>query len=44
MTATYLNYEALRDAFPTIEIECYIQKAGRNQRGLVRKINAELAQ
>lgn len=25
MTATYLNYEALRDAFPTIEIECYIQ-------------------
>jgi hypothetical protein len=26
MTATYLNYEALRDAFPTIEIECYIQK------------------
>jgi hypothetical protein len=26
MTATYMNYEALRDAFPTIEIECYIQK------------------
>jgi DNA-binding NtrC family response regulator len=26
MTATYLNYEKLRAAFPTIEIECYIQK------------------
>jgi hypothetical protein len=26
MTATYTNYEALRGAFPTIEIECYIQK------------------
>jgi hypothetical protein len=25
MTATYMNYEGLRDAFPTIEIECYIQ-------------------
>ena len=25
MTATYLNYEALRGAFPTIEIECYIK-------------------
>ena len=24
MTATYLNYEALRAAFPTIEIECYL--------------------
>jgi CheY-like chemotaxis protein len=23
MTATYQNYEALRAAFPTIEIECY---------------------
>ena len=26
MTATYQNYEALRAAFPTIEIECFIQK------------------
>jgi response regulator RpfG family c-di-GMP phosphodiesterase len=26
MTATYPNYEELRAAFPTIEIECYIQK------------------
>ena len=26
MTASYRNYEALRAAFPTIEIECYIQK------------------
>ena len=43
MTATYLNYEALRDAFPTIEIECYIQKLVETK-DLVRKINAELAQ
>ena len=26
MTATYQNYEGLRAAFPTIELECYIQK------------------
>jgi hypothetical protein len=32
MTATYQNYEALRAAFPTIEIECYIQKPVRDQR------------
>jgi hypothetical protein len=25
MTATYQNYEG-REAFPTVEIECYIQK------------------
>jgi CheY-like chemotaxis protein len=32
MTATYQNYEALGAAFPTIEIECYIQKPVENQR------------
>lgn len=43
MTATYTNYEALRDSFPTIEIECYIQKPVKT-RDLIRKINAELEQ
>ena len=41
MTATYQNYEALRGAFPTIEIECYIQKPV-GIKDLVRRINAEL--
>jgi two-component system, OmpR family, response regulator ChvI len=43
MTATYQNYEALRAAFPTIEIECYIQKPVEIK-DLVRRINAELDQ
>jgi DNA-binding response OmpR family regulator len=43
MTATYQNYEALRAAFPTIEIECYIQKPVEIK-DLVRRINAELEQ
>jgi DNA-binding response OmpR family regulator len=43
MTATYLNYEALRTAFPTIEIECYIQKPVEINE-LIRRINAELEQ
>jgi DNA-binding response OmpR family regulator len=41
MTATYTNYEELRAAFPTIEIECYIQKPVQIK-DLVRRINAEL--
>jgi DNA-binding response OmpR family regulator len=41
MTATYMNYEALRDAFPTIEIECYIQKPVETKE-LISRINAEL--
>ena len=41
MTATYQNYEALREAFPTIEIECYIQKPVEIK-DLMRRINAEL--
>jgi DNA-binding response OmpR family regulator len=41
MTATYLNYEALRAAFPTVEVECYIQKPVEIK-DLVRRINAEL--
>ena len=41
MTATYTNYEALRAAFPTIEIECYIQKPV-GIKDLIKRINAEL--
>ena len=41
MTATYQNYEALRAAFPTIEIDCYIQ-IPVEIKDLVRRINAEL--
>jgi two-component system, OmpR family, response regulator ChvI len=41
MSATYQNYEGLREAFPTIEIECYIQKPVEIK-DLVRRINAEL--
>jgi hypothetical protein len=36
-----MNYEALRDAFPTIEIECYIQKPVETKE-LISKINTEL--
>ncbi|MGI8834332.1 MAG: response regulator [Nitrososphaeraceae archaeon] len=43
MTATYQNYEALRAAFPAIEIECFIQKPVEIN-DLVRRINAELEQ
>jgi two-component system response regulator VanR len=41
MTATYSNYEELRAAFPTIEIECYIQKPVKIK-DLVRRANSEL--
>jgi DNA-binding response OmpR family regulator len=41
MSATYQDYEALRAAFPTIEIECYIQKPVE-AKDLIRRINAEL--
>ena len=41
MTATYQNYEALRAAFPTTEIECYIQKPVEIK-DLVRRMHAEL--
>jgi CheY-like chemotaxis protein len=30
MTATYQNYEALRKTFPTLEIECHVQKPVRD--------------
>ena len=41
MTATYQDYEALRAAFPTVEVECYIQKPVEIK-DLARRINAEL--
>ena len=41
MSATYQDYEALRDAFPTLEVECYIQKPVE-AKDLIRRINAEL--
>jgi response regulator RpfG family c-di-GMP phosphodiesterase len=41
MTATYQNYEGLRAAFPTIELECYIQKPVANK-DLMRRVTAEL--
>lgn len=41
MTATYQDYEALRAAFPTVEVECYIQKPVEIK-DLVRRISAEL--
>jgi two-component system, OmpR family, response regulator ChvI len=40
MTATYQNYEALRAAFPSIDVECYIQKPVETK-DLIRRINAE---
>jgi DNA-binding response OmpR family regulator len=41
MTGTFRNYEELRAAFPTTEIECYIQKPVETK-DLVTRINAEL--
>jgi two-component system response regulator VanR len=43
MTATYMDHEGLRAAFPTIEIGCYIQKpVAINE--LIRRIKTELKQ
>jgi DNA-binding response OmpR family regulator len=41
LTATYLNYEDARKTFPSLEIECFIQKP-IEIKDLVRRINAEL--
>ena len=40
MTASYQKYEGLRAAFPTIEIECYIQKPVENK-DLILRVTAE---
>ena len=41
ITAYEVNYEALRKVFPTLGLECFIQKPIELTQ-LVRKINAEL--
>jgi DNA-binding response OmpR family regulator len=41
LTATYLNYEDAKKAFPSLEIECFIQKPV-SIKDLVRRVNAEL--
>jgi DNA-binding NtrC family response regulator len=43
ITAYEVNYEALRKVFPTLGLECFIQKPIEVSQ-LVRKINAELEQ
>jgi DNA-binding response OmpR family regulator len=41
MSATYVNYEAAREVFPSLEMECFIQKP-IEIKDLIRRINAEL--
>ena len=41
LTATYMNYEDARRTFPSLEIECFIQKP-IEIKDLVRRVNAEL--
>ena len=41
ITAYEVNYEAMREVFPTLGLECFIQKPIELSQ-LVRKINAEL--
>ena len=41
LTATYLNHEDARKTFPSLEIECYIEKPVEIK-DLVRRVNAEL--
>jgi DNA-binding response OmpR family regulator len=43
MTATYVNYEDARKVFPSLEIECYIQKPVEIKE-MIRRISAELEQ
>ena len=43
LTATYLNYEDARKTFPSLEIECFIQKPVEIK-DLARRVNAELEQ
>ena len=40
ITAYEINYQALREQFPTLEMECYAKPLEINE--LVRKINTEL--
>jgi len=41
ITAYEINYQALREQFPTLEMECYAKPLEIDD--LVRKINIELA-
>jgi two-component system, OmpR family, response regulator ChvI len=41
MSATYVNYEAARDVFPKLDMECFIQKPVEIK-DLIRRIKAEL--
>jgi two-component SAPR family response regulator len=40
ITAHEINYQALREQFPTLELECYAKPIEINE--LIRKINEEL--
>ena len=40
ITAYEINYQALREQFPTLELECYAKPIEINE--LMRKINEEL--
>jgi two-component system, OmpR family, response regulator ChvI len=41
MSATFVNYEDARKIFPSLEIECFIQKPVKIE-DLIKRINAEL--
>ena len=41
VSATYVNYEAAREVFPFLELECFIQKPVEID-DLIRRVNAEL--
>ena len=41
MSSTYVNYEDARKTFPSLEIECFIQKPVKIK-DLIKRINAEL--
>ena len=41
ISAYEINYQALREQFPTLEMECYAKPIEINE--LIRKINEELA-
>ena len=41
VSATYVNYEAAREVFPFLELECFIQKPVEID-DLIRRVNAEV--
>jgi two-component system aerobic respiration control sensor histidine kinase ArcB len=42
VSATYMNYEAAREVFPFLELECFIQKPVEID-DLIRRVKAELS-